>query len=66
MSEDLDIDHPDAPDSVPDEVVEFVRDADMLTLGDLDAYLDRELTVRASAILETDANELPSKYLRDC
>jgi hypothetical protein len=64
MSENIDIDHPEPPDSLPDEIVDFVQESDMYALADLESFLDRELTVRSSVVLETSESELPEKYLR--
>ncbi|MFC7018384.1 MULTISPECIES: hypothetical protein [Haloarcula] len=47
-----DMDHPDPPDSLPEDIVEFVQSTDIHTLDDLGGYVERELTARANATLE--------------
>lgn len=47
-----DIDHPDPPESLPEDIVEFVQSTDIPTLDDLGGYVERELTARANSVLE--------------
>lgn len=47
-----DVDHPDPPESIPEDIVEFVQNTDIHTLDDLGGYVERELTARANSILE--------------
>lgn len=49
---DADIDHPDPPESLPEDIVEFVQSTDIQTLDDLGGYVERDLKARANAILE--------------
>ena len=54
---DADIDHPDPPESLPEDIVVFVRGADIHTLDDLAGFVDDELGARANAILEDGPSE---------